>query len=78
MRTERKYLVVPGRVRSQNDGDEHFIGAARLMTLYGVEPNECVIAPENREGWRAPGHLIVLAPRYDGDYSIPTPGAPDA
>ena len=65
---QRKYLVQPGWVRSQNDWDRHYIDARTLMRLYGVDPSECTVG---RGAGLRPG-AIVLAPRYDGNYSLPT------
>jgi hypothetical protein len=62
----KKYLVSPGFVFSQRDGDRHWIGADRLMHLYGVDPRECVIDGPGRHA----DNLIVLVPRFDGNYSL--------
>lgn len=75
-----KYVVCPGMVTSQTDGQEHYVGPMQLMRLYGVRPEECEIyepaswwpwsyyvqAEERQQG------LIRLCPRYDGDYSLPS------
>lgn len=71
---EKKYLVVPGHVTSQNDGDVHYIGAWQLIRLYGVKREECVIWMEGGarpEGVNMPDSLIVLKPRDDGNYERP-------
>ena len=34
MNTKAKYVVLPGFVRSKNDGQLHAVGAATLMKLY--------------------------------------------
>ena len=71
-----KYLIQPGYVYSKTDEQRHYIGIAQLMDLYRVDPSECRIARG------APGEatgLTVLAPRYDGDYTLPKnkdPGEP--
>lgn len=80
MRNPRiKYVLCPGMVESQTDGQRHWIGAFHLAQLYGVALSECEIyepapwwprsfyenAYERHEG------LIRLTPRQDGDYSIP-------
>lgn len=80
-----KYAVYPGPVKSRNDGDIHFIGAAQLMALYKVHPQECLVihplplnpSPEDvlenrrREHLATDYKLILLFPRFDGNYTIP-------
>ena len=67
---KRKYLVIPGNVISQNDGQKHRIGPFRLITLYGVLNEECVIGSEkDAQAWKG----IVLRPDPTGRYLIPTP-----
>lgn len=75
---KKKYALYPSDVISQNDGQRHYITARRLCELYGVDPNECMIAPLSRRGSIAAGYdpkfiasLIPLRPRYDGHYSLP-------
>jgi hypothetical protein len=65
----KKWLVLSDYVISRNDGDKHFITCARLCHLYGVNPKECVFG-QIGDGKRYP-NLPILAPRYDGDYSLP-------
>lgn len=74
-----KYVLCPGYITSKTDGQRHYITAPQLMKLYGVRPKECVVhipqdwwersdyerAAKSHEG------LIWLAPRYDGDYTLP-------
>lgn len=71
----KKYLVLPGFVTSRNDGDRHFIDARKLMMLYKVNPEECVIRPDitrhEHRAWKEPEGLIHLYPRYDGNYNLP-------
>jgi hypothetical protein len=73
-----RYVLCPGYVMSQRDGDEHFIGAVQLARLYGVPLNECATAPDHRTPesvqasfWRRHANLPKLVPRYSGDYTIP-------
>lgn len=66
---EKKYLIWPDWVMSRTDGERHFISASRLIHLYGVNPDECHIHRENGE--RDPIGLLVLAPKRDGDYTLP-------
>lgn len=63
-----KYLVMPGNMPSKNDGDIHYISAQKLISLYGVNKNECVIAGERSSSYN--NKLIILSPRYDGDYTL--------
>ena len=74
----RKYLLVPGRVVSQTDGDHHFVTSLELAALYGVEMVECLVfhrpcmRPYETPEEMAKAHdLIVLRPRYDGNYHKP-------
>lgn len=71
----KKYLVVPGFVTSKTDGDRHFISSRQLMDLYGVVADDCHIAshPSHLDGFNIGGEnpLIILSPRYDGDYTLP-------
>ncbi len=75
----KKYIICPGWINSQNDDDQHFIGAHRLMKLYGVPPSECYTAKCTHLGkpglqWTEwdftflPDNLPHLKPRYGGDY----------
>lgn len=66
----RRYLVRPGWVTSKNDGKRHFICADRLIELYGVDSEECVV--ETFKGERGhPRDLVVLAPDSRGVYEPP-------
>lgn len=48
---KKKYLVIPGWIKSANDGEVHWVGASTLMRLYRVNPAECVIAAsKGRQG----------------------------
>lgn len=76
MGERKKWLLTPGWVRSRNDNDEHYIGAARLARLYGVSLSECIVICEEfaRTGYGLTARqrsLPVLRPRYDGDYTLP-------
>lgn len=67
-----KYYVVPGEVVSREDGQRHFVSADTLMDLYGVDPEECVIArayPFQGTGMQTEG-LRTLKPRWDGRYRL--------
>lgn len=74
-----KYLLCPGVITSVHDGQLHYVGPFALATLYGVDYRECKLFdpqqwwPDSfwREAERDRKNLIVLAPRADGDYTLP-------
>lgn len=68
-----KYVLHPGPVVSQTDGQTHHISAHQLARLYGVRPVDCVVVFPNspRLGDLRLRDLIHLYPRYDGDYRLP-------
>lgn len=62
-----RYVLCPGYIRSQFDGDEHYIGVTQLAHLYGVDYRKCTIVDDRfipKEG------DIYLRPRYRGDYNL--------
>lgn len=66
--TKKKYLLIPGHVKSINDGDIHYISPVMLKNLYNVNMSECLIYnPKLKQ----PKNLIELHPREDGDYTLP-------
>lgn len=71
---EKKYLLWPGYVKSKVDGDEHFIGAARLAQLHGVDLRECLVVPYERKArdrflaGRDCSGLKSLTTSYHGNY----------
>ena len=64
-----RYVVYPGYITSKNDGQFHYITAAKLMQLYKVNPRECIVYRENL-GLDV-SKLTQLHPRYDGNYKVP-------
>lgn len=72
----KKYVVSPGHV-IRPDGDEHFISAQQLMSLYRVSPAECIILDPEKElrGYDDSylESLIWLFPKHNGNYKLPTP-----
>lgn len=74
-----KYVIAPGFVISQKDGQRHYVGAMALLQLYGVDARECRFYEPTPQWtpsmWRyeseANEGLIWLRPRNDGDYSLP-------
>jgi hypothetical protein len=70
--THKKWLVVPDFVTSKTDGQRHFINGQKLMELYGVDPEECIVVahPTLTNGYDLE-KLLILSPRYDGNYTLP-------
>lgn len=71
-----KYILVPGWVRSKNDGDMHRIGVTDLIRLYRV-PNGtwrevCREDYNLRNGLlkRPPSGVKYLKPCWDGNYVL--------
>lgn len=64
-----RYVLHPGYVSSQHDGDLHFIGGPSLARLYGVNIRDCVFG-DVREYREQPGD-VHLRPQPNGDYSLP-------
>ena len=61
----KKYVLCPGYVRSQYDGQEHYISKRELAYLYGVKLQDCML--ETDRG-RTDDSAIYLRPRANGDY----------
>jgi hypothetical protein len=68
----KKYLVIPGEVVSQNDGQTHFISAQQLIKLYGVDKRDCVIVSPKSIAINFYEDLIKLTPKEDGNYQLHT------
>ena len=64
-----KYVLCPGFVTSKTDRDKHWISADKLIQLYGVNRQECIMFGEKGFDYKKKG-LIFLAPRYNGDYEV--------
>lgn len=67
-----RYIVYPGYVMTLN-GQRHYVNAADLVRLYGVNPHECIIAgsTDALKGCK-PEYLRKLMPlcvRPGGDYT---------
>jgi hypothetical protein len=71
-----KYILVPGWVRSKNDGDMHRVGIKDLIKLYRLQPNTwrpvCLKDYNLRNGLLKPPPtgLTYLRPRWDGNYVL--------
>lgn len=72
---KKKYLVIGGLVESKYDNQKHFVSAQRLVDLFHVSPEECILIssfddPEFNQ-FRRNKDLIWLTPRYSGNYILP-------
>lgn len=70
---EKKYVLSPGYIESQSDGDIHYINATTLASLYGVDMRECYVQYRDRRYHsekQERAKLIWLFPRRSGDYSV--------
>ena len=68
--SEKKYLLVPGYIRSASDGDTHYVSPVQLKNLYNVDMHECLIYNERMMG-KQPEGLIELRPSSIGNYTLP-------
>jgi len=75
--SKKQFVLVPGYVRSINDGDIHYITAQKLAGLYHVQMHECYVYPFDeahqsglQRQWldKNCAHLKWLYPRTRGDY----------
>jgi len=71
----KKYLVIGGLIHSMSDEDIHFISARRLVDLYRVRIEDCVLidsvkCPDFFQ-YRNQKELIWLMPRSSGNYIVP-------
>lgn len=62
-----RYVLWPGEVISQNDGDRHYIGVGQLRNLYRIPPDAHVVNGDE-SGFRPLPGDVDCWPRYDGDY----------
>lgn len=72
-----RYVLCPGHIRSQHDGQSHYVGAGQLARLYGVALRDCVVFDPQRAGTAEhyPPDWTWLGPRFDGRYELPGRGA---
>lgn len=69
----KRYILHTGYVESKSDGQRHFIGAAELARLYGVDMRNCVVDDENGQnmrGFKPTPDDVHLWPSYRGDYTL--------
>ncbi len=70
----KKYLLLGDTIPSKYDNDEHFISAQQLKEAYRLDPRECIFSIAgkdgelSRRGINLDADLIILRPRFDGDY----------
>jgi len=67
----KKYIICPGPVISENDGEQHYITSKQLMNIYQVNPNDCLIydTKDPQDGSHWDPDLIFLKPqRYYENY----------
>lgn len=60
-----RYIVMPGYVFSDCDGDRHYITSDQLVKLYGLRVGEYLVGPhpKDRDGWRNDSELMELHPQ---------------
>lgn len=63
-----RLILCPGTVRSQFDGDYHYVNSSQLANLYGVPFELC---STDVHPHLVSKHDICLYPRYDGKYELP-------
>lgn len=66
----KKYIAVGGYIVSHTDGQKHYIPSHKVAKLYNVNPEECCVVDSENEIMNLPKGLIVLRPRYDGNYKL--------
>lgn len=74
------YICYGGYVKSQSDGQVHYVTAKRVAQLYRLPYNKCLLIDERTTIRFATGrsagktsmlrNAIKLSPRLDGDYDI--------
>ena len=63
----KRFAIHPGTIRSQSDGQDHYISGGRLIELYGLDFRECVIVTWHPLEIIDP-ELLPLFPLPDGRY----------
>ena len=72
-----RYVLMPGDVMSKIDGDISFVSSHQLARLYHVPYAMCLVVDREAQQYFHPGPRdILLKPRYDGNYTLPTSIAP--
>lgn len=77
MKKKIAFVVFPGFVKSERDGDEHYITAEQLAHLYRLDPGTWIVyqpprAFDRAASWRRDPYegLKAIYPRRDGKYPI--------
>ena len=68
--TDKKiFLVFPGYIPSETDGQRHYISARKLMELYNVSPAKCKIVYQGQipHGLKIEDYWAI-GPLYNGNY----------
>lgn len=67
-----KYVLHGAHIHSKNDSDRHYISAAKLVELYKLDREECILIDleDNQNKFRGLEDKIHLYPDYNGDYTI--------
>ncbi len=65
----KRYVLYPGFVTSQQDGDRHFIGSGKLRTLYLI-PRDARVVYGGDPGVRPEPGDVECRPRFDGNYPV--------
>jgi hypothetical protein len=63
----KRFAIHPGEVRSQSDGQRHFISGGQLIRLYELNPADCFIV-RYVSGEIVDPELLPLYPLPDGRY----------
>lgn len=67
----KKYVLCAGWVKSENDGEEHYVSMSELGRLYHLDISDCIILTEtNYMFLNRDGNLTFLYPRKDGEYGL--------
>lgn len=74
----KQYICYSGFVKSNSDGDVHYISASRVAQLYRLNPNDCIFidSPSDLEhktrGYTATtlAKMTRLWPQGSGDYEL--------
>lgn len=64
-------IIMPGKVISITDGQQHFISAEDLAGLYQVDIRKCIVVDvrdPRSKGFEILPDDIVLRPKFNGDY----------
>jgi len=65
----KKYIMCPGSIKSNTDGELHYISSEELMVLYGVDPAECLVRGILNFSGVKTMDMVYLYPKPNGVYS---------